>query len=269
MLMDAGIENAHEEALLLLSALFQKSRASLLCDDGDYDGDALRDAIDRRCDHYPLQYILGQWPFYEELYFVDENCLIPRSDTEILVDYAIRHLPENTRFLDLCTGSGCIAISTLVHRPDCEAVAVDLFEKTLALAQKNAKANGVAGRFSPVLCDILGEAAPEIAEKAPFGAILSNPPYIRSAVVDALEPELFFEPREALDGGTDGLIFYRAVLETYLPLLQKDGVILFEIGFDQSEDIAALANDHSLDIDIQKDLAGNPRLAILSRRYGK
>ncbi len=267
MLTDAGIENAHTEALLLVSVLFGKSRASLLADDGDYDSEALRTAIDRRCEHYPLQYILGQWYFFDEVYRVDENCLIPRADTELLVEYAIKHLPKNARFLDLCTGSGCIAVSTLAHRADCSAVAVDVFPKTLALAAENAERNGVGERFRGVLCDILGEVSDEI--QAPFDAILSNPPYIRSSVVDALEPELFFEPRAALDGGTDGLKFYRAILENYLPLLRKDGVILFEIGFDQSEDITALANAWALDCSIQKDLSGNARLAILSRRYGK
>ncbi len=266
MFTDAGIENAREEAILLVCALFGKSRASLLCDDGDYDSAALRDAIDRRCEHYPLQYIIGRWPFYEEMYRVDENCLIPRSDTEILVDYAIKNLPENAGFLDLCTGSGCIAVSTLAHRPDCTALAVDVFEKTLALAAENAEANGVASRFTPVLCDVLGDPSQELEACAPFDAILSNPPYIRSSVVDALEPELFFEPRAALDGGGDGLVFYRAILKNYGPLLKEDGVILFEIGFDQSEDIAALAREAALACSIQKDLSGNPRLAILSRR---
>ncbi len=269
ILIDAGIENAREEALLLVSVLFQKSRASLLADGGDYDSDALRDALDRRCEHYPLQYIIGQWYFYDEVYRVDENCLIPRADTELLVDYAIKNLPKNARFLDLCTGSGCIAVSTLAHRPDCEAIAVDIFPKTLALAKKNAEMNGVSPRFTPVLCDILGEVSPEIRQSAPFGAILSNPPYIRSAVVDTLEPELFFEPREALDGGGDGLVFYRAILEKYLPLLKENGIVLFEIGYDQSEDMEALAREHSLIFDIQKDMSGNPRLAILSRRYVK
>ncbi len=264
ILIDAGIENAREEAFLLVGVLFGRSRASLLSDPlADFDSPALRDAIDKRAARYPLQYIFGKWPFYKEEYIVNEHCLIPRSDTELLVDYAIRDLPRGARFLDLCTGSGCIAVSTLVHRPDCRAVAVDLFPETLALASENAMAHGLMSRFCPLLADVTAPPTAEIAESAPFDAILSNPPYIRTAVVDALEPELFFEPRAALDGGGDGLIFYRAILEHYLPLLGKGGMILFEIGYDQGDDLAALARAHALSIDIQNDLSGNPRLAIL------
>lgn len=266
ILMDAGIENAREEALLLVSILFDKSRSALLCDpSADFDSEGLRDAVDRRCRREPLQYIIGQWYFRNEVYRVNEHCLIPRPDTECLVDYALKSLPTGGVFADLCTGSGCIAVSTLAARPDLSAVGVDLFPETLALAAENAERNGVADRFFPLIGDVLADPDPSLAEKGPFDAILSNPPYIRSAVVDALEPELFFEPRAALDGGADGLMFYRSLVSRYLPLLKADGFFLLEIGYDQAEDIAAIAAAHALTAHIQNDLSGLPRLAVLTR----
>ena len=265
-LQDAGIENAREEAILLVCALFGKSRATLLADpDADFESEALYAALDKRIERYPLQYIFGTWSFFGEEYRVSEDCLIPRSDTELLVEYAIKALPQNARFADLCTGSGCIAVSTLAHRPDCKATAVDVFPKTLALATENAEKNGVRERFSPVLSDLLEEPSSELLAGAPFDAILSNPPYIRSAVVDALEPELFFEPRAALDGGADGLVFYRKIVEDFLPHLKADGRFIFEIGFDQADDLCAIAAANGLFCEIHNDLSGNPRMAVLGR----
>lgn len=264
VLQDAGIENAREEALLLVCALFSKSRASVLADPAaDFESEALYAALDKRVARYPLQYIFGEWSFFNETYRVSEDCLIPRSDTETLVELAIKRLPRGAHFADLCTGSGCVAVSTLAHRIDCDAIAVDVFPKTLALAAENAERNGVGRRFCPLLCDLLRAPSEEILASAPFDAILSNPPYIRSAVVDALEPELFFEPRAALDGGVDGLAFYRRIVANFLPLLKKDGFFLFEIGFDQADDLDAIARTHGLSCEIENDLSGNPRVAIL------
>lgn len=266
VLQDAGIENAREEALLIVCALFGKSRASVLADpDADFESEALFAALDKRVERYPLQYIFGEWSFFGEEYRVSEDCLIPRSDTELLVAHAIKTLPRGAHFADLCTGSGCIAISTLVHRPDCTATAVDVFPKTLALATENAERNGVRERFCPVLADLLAPPTEDILDRAPFDAIVSNPPYIRSAVVDALEPELFFEPRAALDGGTDGLVFYRRIIESFLPLLKADGCFIFEIGFDGANDLRALAREHGLSCEIKNDLSGNARMAILKQ----
>lgn len=262
ILTDAGIENADFEAALLINFYCKKSRAEILSDtNADYTEKALFDALDKRCERYPLQYIFGEWDFYGETYTVNENCLIPRPDTEMLVEYAIKNLPVGARFADLCTGSGCIAVSTLVHRPDTSAIAVDVFEKTLELAKGNAERNNVADRFTPILCDLLKSELPQDS----FDAIISNPPYIRTTVVDTLEEELFSEPRAALDGGADGLIFYRKILSDYKKSLKDDGFILFEIGFDQQDDIMTLAKLYGFTCDVKKDLSGNPRMAILKK----
>ncbi len=263
-LIEAGIENADIEAALLLGHFFGASRAAVLGDsERDYESPAFYEALDKRCEHYPLQYIFGEWDFFGESYYVDENCLIPRSDTELLVEYAIEHLPRGARFADLCTGSGCIAISTLVHRPDCAALAIDLYEKTLAVAEKNATRHMVESRLSLALADVLDANALDRAGS--FDAIISNPPYIRTAVLDTLAEELDFEPRAALDGGVCGLIFYRAILEHHTSHLKKDGFLLFEIGYDQKQDIMALAKENGYTCEVKNDLSGNPRMAILKR----
>ena len=245
----AGIENATGEARILCDTLT---------------GEALKAAVARRCTHYPLQYILGTWCFYREEYEVNESCLIPRSDTEILVDEAIRMLPNGARFIDICTGSGCIAVSTLKNRPDTVGTAVDLFENTLALATKNAVRNGVAERFTPLLADATA-APPDHLPKGGFDAILSNPPYIESTVVNGLQQEVQFEPRAALDGGADGLLFYRSILEKWRSLLAENGMILFEIGYDQAAALCDLAAQYGYTCVVKKDFGGNDRVCILTK----
>ena len=264
ILTDAGIENARTEALLLIGFATKKSRAAVLASpEYDYTENDLFSAIDKRCSHYPLQYILGEWDFYRESYEINESCLIPRSDTEILVDYAVKNLPEGARFADLCTGSGCIAVSTLANTNGTTAIAADKFEETLNVAKRNAEKNGVSSRFTGMLCDVLLDSPFENEE---FDAILSNPPYIRSVVVDTLEEELFFEPRAALDGGSDGLIFYRHIVKEYGRNLKNNGFFAFEIGFDQEDDIKKIAKQFMYECEVFTDLSGNPRLAVLKKQ---
>lgn len=263
-LADAGIESAEWDAECLICRYFSVTRASLFSDTArDFDDERLTEALRRRCAREPLQYILGEWDFYRQTYEVSPDCLIPRSDTEILVEEAIRRLPRNARFADLCTGSGCIAVSTLAERTDTQAFALDVFERTLALAKRNAERNGVADRFFPLLGDVLSP-VPAIPT-APLDAILSNPPYIATAELEALMPEVGHEPRAALDGGEDGLLFYRAILNTYTPLLSETGFFLFEIGYDQAEALTALGKEHGFSrIEVIRDLGGCDRVVFLS-----
>lgn len=257
-LLDGGVSDADTEARLLLCHLFGISSASLYAEpERDYDSEALNDTLSRRLAREPLAYILGEAAFFEEIYEVSPDCLIPRTDTELLVEKAIALLPKGIRFADLGTGSGCVAISVLAHREDLSAVAVDVSEDTLSLASRNAKRNGVWERFSPLLADMR---AKSVSLASGVGAILSNPPYIERRVIDTLDPELSFEPRIALDGGEDGLDFYRAILSGYsVPLY------LFEIGFDQGNALRALAKEHGLSASIYQDLGGRDRVAVLTR----
>lgn len=262
-LQAAGIEDAAFDAAQLLAHFCGVSASSLpLRRQEDFGEAALAEAVARRERHEPLQYLLGTWYFCDQEYEVNEHTLIPRADTEILVEEARRLLPPRAHFADLCTGSGCIAVSTLCMRRDTTAIAVDLFPETLAVAQRNAARNGVADRVRFCMADVL---SPLPFAPGTFDAILSNPPYIRTEVVGTLSPELAFEPQAALDGGEDGLIFYRAILNQHLPLLRPNGILLFEIGYDQGDDLRCLAAEHGLSCRIVRDLGGCDRVAVLTR----
>ena len=257
-LADANIEDHRYEAILLIEEL----EGGTASEDKDYVSERLISAVGKRCERYPLQYILGKWWFARCTFFVDENCLVPRADTELIVELAMKNLPQGARFADLCTGSGCIAVATLDLRSDTVADAYELYPKTLDLAKKNAELNKVGDRFTPILCDVLKNDA--LGEKK-YDAIISNPPYIRSDVIPTLEKEVLTEPKAALDGGEDGLIFYRSIVENFGKNLEDDGFFLFEIGYDQAEDITKIANEHGYSCKIYKDLGACDRAALLRR----
>lgn len=256
----AGIENDRGEAAMLICRFCNINKAELLCRrDEDFDSSELDDALIKRCAHYPLQYILGYWDFCHETYRVTEDTLIPRQDTERLVELAIKLLPPKARFIDLCTGSGCVAISTLAARADCRAVAVDLFEQTLSVAGENAETNGVGDRIGFIAKDVL---CPDFMDElGTFDCIISNPPYIESTKIAALSPEVSFEPRAALDGGEDGLIFYRTIIGNYGKYLRDNGFMLFEIGWDQGQAIIDISNELGFECELYRDYGGNDRVA--------
>lgn len=261
-LEEAGIENNRGEAAMLICHFCKISRVELMRRIGeDFVSDELEAALIKRVSRYPLQYILGIWEFCHESYRINEHTLIPRQDTERLVELAAKLLPQKARFIDLCTGSGCVAISTLAARPDCRAVAVDLFPETVRIARENAEQNGVGERLGLLCADVLH---PEfMQELGTFDFIISNPPYIESAKLALLEAELFFEPRAALDGGDDGLLFYRAIIENYTPYLSKGGSMLFEIGADQADALLSLAHKGGFMCDVYRDYSGNDRVVHL------
>ena len=255
-----GIENARGEAREIF-AHFGSPRAMLADVRYESDDKRIEDAICRRIKREPLQYILGEVEFFHEKYRVTPCCLIPRADTEILVEYACRHLKVGDLFADLCTGSGCVAISTLKATQQTRAVAVDISKSALEIAKENAMANGVNDRLTFVEKDLLCE---DLDGK--YDAILSNPPYIPTDVYLSLQKEIFHEPRIAFVGGEDGSLFYRRLVPLSLSVLKEDGFIAMEIGFDQSGLLKELAEEHSCQIEIVKDYGGNDRVAVLRRK---
>lgn len=262
----SGIENPEGEAALLLSHFCGIGVAELVFRRReDFTSPDLQQALVRREGREPLQYILGEWEFFGLPFSVSPDCLIPRPDTEVLCERAIAKMPKGAHFADFCTGSGCIATAVLAHRPDTTAVLVDVFERTLALAQKNCHANGVGGRATLVQMDLLLPLAGRFDRK--FDCILSNPPYIPTEVVaNELAPELAHEPQAALDGGADGMIFYKHFLQQSEHVLKDGGFWLFEIGYDQAEQICALADSLGFDCTVERDLGGNPRTACIRKR---
>ena len=265
LLQHANVENAAEEALLLAAHVTGVSSDRLRTRRQQPLPDAegkLADLVRRRAAHEPLQYLVGTWGFWRQEYEVSPDCLIPRADTEILVEYAVKHAPRGGRVLDLCTGSGCIAVSLLCERPDLTGVAVELYPETLALARRNATRNGLDdGRLTFWQGDVLkGDFLPMLGT---FDMILSNPPYVPSATVDTLAPELLHEPRAALDGGADGLVFYRRMLATdYRAALRPGGLLAFEIGYDQADALRALAAPDVCEV--LRDLGGCDRVACIT-----
>ncbi len=258
LLRAAGIENAKDEARTLFEAIGGIKRYMLVAGDAECDLPELTDAVVRRAAREPLQYIIGEVDFYNECYRVTPDCLIPRADTEILVDFAVKNIPRGALFLDLCTGSGCVAISVLANTEDTRAFAYDISEGALKLAKENAERNGVADRLVCERVDLLHT----LPETKPF-AVLSNPPYVAESVYSGLEKEIFSEPRCAFVGGADGGDFYRHFVPRYKSIIDKNGFMAFEIGYDQAALMKELAEQNTLSLEIIKDLSGNDRVAVL------
>lgn len=212
-----------------------------------------RTLIRKRSAHIPLQYLTGSQEFMGLSFFVDENVLIPRQDTEILVEEALRALGSGMRVLDVCTGSGCILLSLLKLCAGLEGTGTDLSEKALQVAGENARRLGVEASF------VQGDLFEPVSGK--YDCIVSNPPYIASREVDALMEEVRdHEPRMALDGGEDGLYFYRKIAIQSPKYLNDRGRIFLEIGFDQGEAVAGLLAPAFDEVRIVQDLAGLDRV---------
>lgn len=214
-------------------------------------------AVERRAAGEPLQYITGEAPFYGRDFIVNENVLIPRFDTETLVDAALPYLSGGERILDLCTGSGCILITLMLEGPPGLAgTGSDISPGALACARANAERYGAAADF--VLSDVFENVSGR------YDLITANPPYIRSGDIEGLDREVRdHEPALALDGGEDGLIFYRNIAKGAREHLTEKGVLAFEAGFDQAEDVADILNENKFtDIRILRDQAGRDRVII-------
>lgn len=211
---------------------------------------------------YPLQYYLGYWDYMGKSYLCRENVLIPREDTEILSRYCAKVLPDNGTLLDFCCGSGCVGISVMALKPNAKCLSFDISPDALSLTKDNALRLKVDKSLTADHCDIFSEKASELISKGEFDVFCANPPYIPSAVIDSLEENVKKEPRLALDGGTDGLDFYRRIKELYL--IRPDKIYAFEIGYEQEKAIRELFCDTDASIDILRDLSQNPRVCTLT-----
>lgn len=210
----------------------------------------------------PLAYILGRSWFYGIQFAVTGDCLIPQADTEIVTEQLIRRLASGMRFADLCTGSGCIALTALHHTKGTTAIGVDLSEGALAVARGNARALLLEDRFVAVRADVFADDFLE--NMGTFDIIVSNPPYIASDVIPTLSREVLAEPHMALDGGADGLRFYRRLLDVCPRHIRRGGVLLFEIGYDQREALTALCRARGLLCECYSDFGGNDRVIAVS-----
>lgn len=259
-LQKAGITDAELDARLLLEFICHTDRNALYAHgDQEIEDEKMQDflqLIEKRAVHIPLQHLTGEQNFMGLDFLVNEHVLIPRQDTEILVEEIMRDLHDGIRILDMCTGSGCILLSLLHYSNDCSGVGVDVSEDALAVARQNA--DRLAEKQAVFIQSDLFEKV-----EGSFDLIVSNPPYIRSQEIAGLMPEVReHEPHLALDGKDDGLHFYREIIKGAMPHLKRGGQLFFEIGYDQGEAVQALlaANGYT-EIAVVKDYAGLDRVA--------
>lgn len=263
-----GIEEPKMKARLLMQYILNKSREYLVI----YDKKELTnkqnvdyfDNINKIVNGVPLQHITHQQEFMKMNFYVDNNVLIPRADTEILVEEVIQIAKKANakKILDMCTGSGAIAISLAKYLPETQITAVDISEKAIKIAKKNAKTNKVENKITFVLSNLF-----ENLQKEKYDIIVSNPPYIKNDELKTLNKEVKQEPIIALDGGKDGLDFYKSIINQNDDYLKFGGYLCFEIGYNQKEDVMNLIKneDKYTDIYSKKDLFGNDRIIIAKR----
>lgn len=260
------MESANLEARLMVAAAAGKSTSELVRDFMLYTGDgivkAVGNMVSRRLGGEPLAYILGKWEFYGLELNVDPDVLIPRVDTEILVQQAIDAClgrKNDPRVLDLCCGSGCIGCAVGHHLPKSQIVMIDDSEQALRVARSNVMKCGLGSRVSCVKADVFEDPP---AKLGTFDLIVSNPPYIRTMDILTLDPSVRdYEPMEALNGGDDGYDFYGVILEKWRPLLRERGRLMFEVGEEQAETVMEWMQSAGLErVKAVPDTAGTLRV---------
>ena len=260
-LVEAGIDEAKLDARLLLEYICHTDRNTLLVH-GDIERNEMEEqfyrmCIEKRATRIPLQHITGEQEFMGLTFRVNQHTLIPRQDTETLVEEGMRHMYDGMRILDMCTGSGCILLSLLKYSNECEGIGVDISEEALKVARENAQRLGLKAEF------VQGDLFEPVSEKK-FDMIVSNPPYIETAVIETLMPEVRdHEPMQALDGMEDGLFFYRKIVEKAPGFLTKGGWLLFEIGHNQGEAVSKLMTVQGFkEVEVVKDYTGLDRVVL-------
>ena len=265
-LAEEGIEEFSLDAWYLLEYVTGVSKAMYFAEPeravSEENADRYIDCIRRRAAHIPLQHITGEQEFMGYPFCVNEHVLIPRQDTEILVEEAIQIMRPKMKILDMCTGSGCIVLSILkmckekYYMTDLQGVGADVSEEALKVARENSRRLGV-----PVTW-IQSDLFAKIPEEEKYDVIVSNPPYIETAVIDTLQEEVrLHDPYIALDGKEDGLYFYRRIISEADKYLKPQGKLMFEIGCDQAEAVEELMKNAGYEqITVKKDLAGLDRV---------
>lgn len=258
LLQAAGVMDAKIDAWLLLEMVAKIDRSFYFTHTNeDVDPEVLTEyerVVEKRAEHVPLQYITGEQEFMGMTFKVNSNVLIPRQDTETLVEETLKVIEPQMEVLDLCTGSGCILLSILKNAPAVKGTGSDVSKQALLVAKENAKLHNLEADWvrGNLFDNIIGA----------YDVIVSNPPYIAQTKISSLMPEVAqFEPIQALDGGPDGLDFYRKITQEAPQYLKENGYLFFEIGFDQGVAVQQLMTDAGFkDVAVIKDLAGNDRV---------
>ncbi|MBQ3969547.1 MAG: peptide chain release factor N(5)-glutamine methyltransferase [Clostridia bacterium] len=263
MLKEAGVQDSDFDSLCLLEHFFSADRTELILH-GDKKVDEklyekFLEAVELRKTGRPLQYIIGKWNFMGFDFYVGEGVLIPRDDTEIVVEAALEFLKniEKPKVIDLCSGSGAIALSIAKLIPKSEVVALEYYDNAIGYLKKNIELNNASNvtvfKGDVTACDI------EFDDES-FDLVISNPPYIQSDEIDTLQVELQFEPRMALDGGKDGLYFYRTITEKWAAKVKNGGMLAYEVGEEQFEPVSRMLCEKGFEnVGFKLDLQGYKR----------
>ena len=258
LLQDAGVMDAKIDAWLLLEMVAKIDRSFYFTHiNEEVEPEVLTEyerVLEKRAEHVPLQYITGEQEFMGMTFKVNSNVLIPRQDTETLVEETLKVIEPQMEVLDLCTGSGCILLSILKNAPTVHGTGSDISKQALLVAKENAKLHDLEEEW------VRGNLFDNV--NGSYDVIVSNPPYIAQGEISKLMPEVGeFEPMQALDGGADGLDFYRKITEEAPRYLKENGYLLFEIGYDQGQEVQRLMLKAGFsDVTVIKDLAGNDRV---------
>ena len=263
----AGIEEATLEARELVCFAAGKDKARLLRDGALYASPEVEEAAwalaRRRLAGEPVAYLIGEWEFYGLPLDISRDVLIPRPDTEGLAEQAIGYIKTlgECRVLDLCAGSGCIGLAVAAQVPQARVVLGELSDGALRICRQNIRRNGLTGRVTAMQLDALH---PPLQRLGDFDCIVSNPPYIPTGDLPGLDPSVRdYEPHMALDGGADGLDFYRAILRHWPAVLHPGSRLYFEVGIGQADDVLRLMRSVGFgDLEILPDPAGIPRVVL-------
>lgn len=267
-LEQSGIEDPELEARFMLESLFGESAYTKLLTDRleiDTERKKLLDGfVSRRISGEPLQYILGEWEFYGLSFKVGEGVLIPRQDTEALVETALRLIKDisEPNILDLCSGTGCIPITLCVKRPDAHATAIELYDEAYSYLEQNILLHGAS--VAPLEADVLDAGVAN--SFSDLDLITANPPYLTEEDMLALQEEVKFEPETALYGDVDGLHYYREIARLWKPALKDGGYVVFEIGITQADDVSEILiiNGYK-NVRVISDLTNRPRVVIAQK----
>ena len=267
----AGIEAAGLEARLLLAFAADKSPEEFLRDIRMYPGlgfeERAENLVERRLAGEPAAYLTGSWSFYGLELEINRSVLIPRSDTELMVDAALACLGDTPepRILDLCTGSGCVGLAIAAKTPDCRAVLADLDRRALLLAKRNSLLCRVSGRVLCTEADVHAGPSPRLGD---FTLVACNPPYIPTGELETLDPSVKdYEPHLALDGGEDGLDFYRSLFARWTGAIRPGGWLVLECGEGQSGPIRRMAEETGLlNTDTLLDGGGTERTLVFKKQ---
>lgn len=267
MLKSRKIDTARLDSQLILGKVLNKDKIYLMINSSEEVAkekeEEFLNLINKRMENMPVRYILGEVDFMGLDFYIEEGVLIPRSDTEVLVEEVLKIIVEDEKLYvcDLCSGSGAIGISLAYYRKNIMVDLIDFYEKPEEISKKNIIKNNLEKQVKFIKSDLLKEPIKELKK---YDIIVSNPPYIKEDVIETLMDDVKnYEPRSALSGGDSGLIFYERIVEESKKVLKENGILAFEIGYDQGDSVSnIMKNNGYIDIKVVKDLAGLDRVVI-------